>query len=369
MIMEIAMKEIWLSGYVGDEFTPAKTAEALKDFNGEDVKINLNTAGGSVYDGVEIFNVLNQYPGKKTVLMGSIVASIGSYISTVGDKVIAQDFSVFMIHNVKSGMWGDSEELKKEAENMDRLNERIADRLSKRSGKPVSEILNMMKEETWLYGKEIVNAGFADELLETGKSNSKEIAVSIARKRFNQIKNNIITNNDNKNNYRGDDMEKDELLKKINSMRVNGDITLKEIADAMGLKDQIVTDKHTNALKVVASFEGMNIPDPVAAYNGLLSEVGKNADKVRNAIISESFGVPILDKDGKDTNYLRAYAVNMIGKKDGEELVKAVNAVKEDPLAKKLASDAMDPHSKENTVNFSEKGSDKKENGIIVVDY
>ena len=165
-------------------------------------------------------------------------------------------------------------------------------------------------------------------------------------------------------------MEKDELLKKINSMRVNGDITLKEVADAMGLKDQIVTDKHTNAVKVVAAFEEMKVSDPVAAYNALVADVEKNAEKVRNAIISETFGIPVLDKDGKDTNYLRAYAVNMIGKKDGEELTKAINAVKEDPLAKKLASDAMDPNSKENIVAFFDKSGDKpKTNGVTVVDY
>jgi len=73
-----------------------------------------------------------------------------------------------MIHNAASIVYSDAEGLKKEAKELDRLNQHLAERLAARTGKTVKEILKMMDEETYLYGQEIVDNGFADELIEVG---------------------------------------------------------------------------------------------------------------------------------------------------------------------------------------------------------
>ena len=56
---------------------------------------------------------------------------------------------------------------------LEKLNKHIADRLSRFSKKGIDEVLNLMDEETWYYGKEIVDAGFATDFLETGKASDQ----------------------------------------------------------------------------------------------------------------------------------------------------------------------------------------------------
>ena len=87
-----------------------------------------------------------------------------------------------MIHNVQSGVYGDSEALAKEASELERLNSLIAERLSQRSIKTVEDIRGMMSKETWSYGQEIVDLGFADELIQTGTSPNKTNAISAVKK-------------------------------------------------------------------------------------------------------------------------------------------------------------------------------------------
>ena len=71
-----------------------------------------------MYEGVAIYDLFANYSGGKTLIMGGLVASIGSYIATAFDKVIAQDISIYMIHNVSTCVCGDYLELRKEADHL-----------------------------------------------------------------------------------------------------------------------------------------------------------------------------------------------------------------------------------------------------------
>lgn len=183
-----------------------------------------------------------------------------------------------------------------------------------------------------------------------------------------QVTNMILPGVAGENNFnRGDEMDKDELLKKINSMRANGDITLVEIAGAMGLKDQVVTEAHRNAVALVDELKKMDIADPVAEVKRLRGIVDENAKKVRNAMLTETFGASEKDEKGNEKNILRQYADRIIGDVTGDEFVKALAAIKEDPIAKRLASDATDPNSAVNQIETGE--SAEAEKGPKRVDY
>ena len=175
--------EIRLSGIVGSEITADSVAEALKGMSG-DIIVHLNSPGGSFFEGVQIFNELKQYSGRKIVKLGAICASAASYISCAGDEVIAQDFTSFMIHEVYSSTTGTSKDMRDHAKRIDELNTLTVKRLAERSKKSENETRQLMAAETWFYGQEIVDAGFADKLETTGAATERTAAVAQARQAF-----------------------------------------------------------------------------------------------------------------------------------------------------------------------------------------
>lgn len=163
------------------------------------------------------------------------------------------------------------------------------------------------------------------------------------------------------NTNRGEGMEKGEILKKINSMRENGDISLKEIADTMSLSDQIITDVHRNALAVMNGLDKLGVSDPVKEIEKLRNQIKENEESVFNSVLTENFGKP-----GTETepNYVREYAEEKLKNKSGDELTEAIKELKNSPIAKKLIGDQIDP-----AVNIIDSTGDKKQNGIETVEY
>lgn len=180
------MNELRLSGIVGKDFDADSVAEQLKNMSG-DIVIYLNSPGGSYFVGAQIYNEFRRYSGKKIVKMGSLVASAAAYVSCVGDDVTASDNTSFMIHEVASYAEGSAREIAAQAAQVEKLNGLIAKRLAERSKKTESEIRRLMQEESWYYGQEIVNAGFADRLEATGAATDRTAAVAMAEKAYRHV--------------------------------------------------------------------------------------------------------------------------------------------------------------------------------------
>ncbi len=90
--------------------------DALDSFDGGDVEIHINSPGGSVFEGISIYNSLKSYPGKVTTYNDSVAASISSIIFLAGEERQAAPGSFFMMHNAWSHYGGNAEELRKHAE-------------------------------------------------------------------------------------------------------------------------------------------------------------------------------------------------------------------------------------------------------------
>jgi len=94
------MNEIVIDGVIGGWDVDAKEiVSQLTNMTG-DVTIKLNSVGGSVIDGITIYNALKAYDkGEIIVEIGAVAASIASYIALAGDLTTAKSNSVYMIHN------------------------------------------------------------------------------------------------------------------------------------------------------------------------------------------------------------------------------------------------------------------------------
>jgi ATP-dependent Clp protease protease subunit len=74
--------------------------------------------------------------------------------------------AMFMIHKAWTGMWGNAEDMRKEAELLDKIDGTLADTYAEKTGKDVAAISEWMAAETWFTAQEALDAGFATSIAE-----------------------------------------------------------------------------------------------------------------------------------------------------------------------------------------------------------
>lgn len=145
---------------VGDEWDkwcdtdtcPQDVIDALKEVENRDVNIFINSPGGNVFGGVAIYNMLIRHKGKCTVYIDGVAASIASVIAMCGDRIVMPSNSCLMIHNPVCLTYGNAEELRKMADDLDTITSSIVETYHTKLKDGVSddEIRQMMNKETWL---------------------------------------------------------------------------------------------------------------------------------------------------------------------------------------------------------------------------
>lgn len=140
----------------------------------EDIEVIINSGGGSVFAGSEIYTALKEYKGNVTVKIYSLAGSSASIIAMSGDKVLISPTAQIMIHNVSMGNQGDYHDMEKGAEILKSATEGLANAYVLKTGIDKDTILEMMDKETWLNADKAVELGFADEVMfqEDNKSNT-----------------------------------------------------------------------------------------------------------------------------------------------------------------------------------------------------
>lgn len=169
--------QIDINGEIGNSMfgeTGGVTAKSIaerisKNRKAEEIILNIDSPGGSVYEGYAISNLIFEQRSKgKTVtaVIKGMCASIATLIALSADKVIMLPFSSWMIHNPFVGLQGDAEELRRAASELEKIQNKLIEVYANKSGKDPSEIQALMKEERTLSAREAKEYGFADEVLE-----------------------------------------------------------------------------------------------------------------------------------------------------------------------------------------------------------
>lgn len=169
-----------MSGHIGYDVSPADVRGFLLLSEGQDVEIQISSPGGFVFPGLEIYNLLRNYEGKVTTRLVGLAASMASYIAMAGDRIIAEDNAVFMIHNASGFGMGDHRVMFKVGKTLEGLSTMLAKKYVEKSKRPLDEIKKLMDEETILFGDEILEGAFVDEIIKTDKEKNKESAVAMA---------------------------------------------------------------------------------------------------------------------------------------------------------------------------------------------
>ncbi|HBH4164734.1 TPA: Clp protease ClpP, partial [Clostridioides difficile] len=148
----------WLGAWDDTDQYPESIKKFLDNVKGKDLDIYINSGGGSVFAGMAIYNMLKRHKGFKTVYIDGLAASIASVIALAGDKVIIPSNAYFMIHKPWCNVYGNSNELREQAEILDKIEEGIINVYSENLSLDVNieDIKNMLNNETWLTGEEAI---------------------------------------------------------------------------------------------------------------------------------------------------------------------------------------------------------------------
>lgn len=130
------------------------------------VLLRINSPGGSVIDGLAIYDAISRMPQKVTTRIEGMAASMASVIALAGDEVTMSENSLYMIHNVWGGETGESTDLRKAADLMDKMGDRLVSIYMSKTGESEEQIRAWMDEETWFDSSEAVKAGFVDKIEE-----------------------------------------------------------------------------------------------------------------------------------------------------------------------------------------------------------
>ncbi|UVJ09030.1 head maturation protease, ClpP-related [Staphylococcus aureus] len=144
-----------------DATSPKDIADSLPDTN-EDIDVVINSGGGDVYSGSEIYTSLKTYPGKVNIKIVGVAASAASVIAMAGDHIEISPTAQMMIHNAWTMAMGDINEMQKTVDMLDSVNKGIANAYINKTGKTEDEILSLMNKETWFNAQDAVEHGFAD---------------------------------------------------------------------------------------------------------------------------------------------------------------------------------------------------------------
>lgn len=152
----IIFGEITSNRWNEDEVEPQEIRDLLEEIGDKDLDIYINSPGGNFFAGMAIYNMLARHKGKKNVYVEGYSASISSVIAMVGDEIFVPDNAYLMIHKVWGAVAGNSDELREKSDIYERFDVAIARVYLTRAKEGVTEekILELMKAETWLNGKE-----------------------------------------------------------------------------------------------------------------------------------------------------------------------------------------------------------------------
>lgn len=139
--------------------------QAMGDIS--DIDVFVNSPGGNVWEGLAIGNILAAHPAQVHAHVEGLAASAASIVTSACDLVTMGKGSMIMIHSPWALMAGNAEELRKHADLLDQIESGMLDIYEARTGKPRAELTELLKAETWFTAAEAVEAGLADDVLES----------------------------------------------------------------------------------------------------------------------------------------------------------------------------------------------------------
>tara|TARA_R110000851_G_scaffold91621_4_gene199997 strand:- start:5097 stop:5819 length:723 start_codon:yes stop_codon:yes gene_type:complete len=181
-----SIAEIVLYGQIGDDswddtaISATSFHKILKDLpsNTKEIHLRINSPGGSVFDGITIYERLRQHSAKVVVFVDGVAASIASVIALAGDEIHIGNGAFFMIHRPMAGAHGNTSELERTIEILDKIERQMTAIYAKKTSMSTTEITQMLTGDYWIDADMALEMGFADTKTE-GEENFAAVASMI----------------------------------------------------------------------------------------------------------------------------------------------------------------------------------------------
>lgn len=177
-------RELYVTGEIseynwwGDETTPDDFEKELYGGKG-DVDMWISSPGGDVFAAAKIYNSITQYKGGQiTAYVYGLCASAATVITMAASKILMSPAALMLIHNPYTIAWGESEDMKKTAEQLDAVKETIINAYVQKTGMDRDELSEYMNKEKAFDANEAMELGFVDGLIESEQDKFSDVGVA-----------------------------------------------------------------------------------------------------------------------------------------------------------------------------------------------
>lgn len=130
------------------------------------IRVRINSGGGSVFEGLAIYNIIQQADAEVETQIDGLAASMASLIALAGKKVRMAENALYMVHGPMTVAIGNAEKLREQAELLDKLKGNMADIYAAKSGKDREEVMQWMTgKDRWFNSQEAEESGLIDEVI------------------------------------------------------------------------------------------------------------------------------------------------------------------------------------------------------------
>ena len=203
---EIASETWW-----GDEVTPKLFKDELNKYAGKDITVWINSPGGDVIAGSQIYTMLKEHKGNVNVKIDGLAASSASFIAMAGDIVQMSPTAMMMIHLPSTIDWGNKNDFAKAIERLEEVEAAIINAYTLKTKLPKDELSKMMEEQTWMNAFRAKELGFIDEVLYTEKPEENAKAFDFTKKAVSGCIQNSVKQIQNKMQEEQDNIELEKL--------------------------------------------------------------------------------------------------------------------------------------------------------------
>ena len=179
------MREIFLNGYIdeeiwfGDEITPGMLNDALYCSGHdpkEDVRIILNSYGGSCNAATQMHDAIHHYPGKVHLVISGTAASAATVVAMAADRLEMTPGSLFMIHDPMLATYGNESDMQAAIDKLRSCKNSIINMYVTRAKRSRDDLAEMMKNTTWMDANEAFQLGFVDGIMTNPSSGIENAA-------------------------------------------------------------------------------------------------------------------------------------------------------------------------------------------------
>ncbi len=161
---------IFLGSPIDDNVANTVIAQLLfldSDASKKDIKIYINSPGGSVTAGMAIYDTMQHVKADVSTICIGMAASMASVLLASGakGKRFALPNSEVLIHQVMGGAEGQASDVKIHAEHILRIREKLNGILSKHTGQPIAKIEKDTDRDNFMTAEEAKKYGLIDKII------------------------------------------------------------------------------------------------------------------------------------------------------------------------------------------------------------